>query len=790
MIRNAVANTMQNKNIVMFITAIIFMTGILAYFNDIAIISAFLLTIIAVFLIIKNYISTKYIIFWIFIFYFGFFNAYFRTANSDDLVEFARQNVTIQGQIVSIPNSDGKGKTKFFFKADTLNGENIKGKTLITYTGNEELKIGNYYQAKGKLRTPFKASNPSQFNYGKYLKNFNTYTVFYTDEITPAAKNPTVKWKFLQNLNNLRDKIINVHSKYLKSPNLEILGGIVFGDDAIAPPDYIKASFINSGLLHILAASGMNVAFIYGFWVFFMRRIRAPFKITVLSGMVLVIFYTMMTGMGASVLRAALMLLLILAGKLIDRDAHTISLLSFVATILLIYNPAYINDVGFQLSFIVTFGLLTTANIIFDKYKDSKIPDFLIGAILIPVVAQIWVAPIQMFYFNTFSSYSIFANILSMPFLSVISFGGFVSSIIAMFAPLTDKICMLFDLILNYVLNILVFISNFFAQLPHSLCTTRHPNIIQIFIYYGIILSITLGIKIGFNKKLKIFCLALLTLLLISFIQIPSNNLEVIVFDVQNADCFLIKTPENKYFIIDTGKSGYKGSKAQANSIIIKYLKDRGIKNIEALIITHFDNDHSGGAVDIMKNLKVKQIYINSYNDKSTTSKIIYDALEKNQIPNKIPQNNSSIYKENDLNIQTYQAKTDKENDNSIITLLSYRNFDMLFMGDAGTKAFDQLKSDIPTNIEILKVGHHGGLNTVNKEMLEHIKPETSIISTGINSFGHPYKGTIDTLRETNIYRTDRHNSIKIKTDGDEYSIYTFNPKKKKYIKTQQSKTY
>lgn len=790
MIRNAVANTMQNKNIVMFITAIIFMIGILAYFNDIAIISASLLTILAVFLIIKNYIPVKYIIFWIAIFYFGFFNAYFRTSNSDDLVEFSRQNVTIQGQIASIPNSDGKGKTKFFFKADTLNGENIKGKTLITYTGNDELKIGNYYKAQGKLRTPFKASNPSQFDYGKYLRNFNTHTVFYTDEITPIEKTPPVKWKFLQSLNNLRDKIINVHSQYLKSPNIEILGGIVFGDDAIAPPDYIKASFVNSGLLHILAASGMNVAFIYGFWVFFMRRIRAPFKITVLSGMVLVIFYTMMTGMGASVLRAALMLLLILAGKLIDRDAHTISLLSFVATILLIYNPAYINDVGFQLSFIVTFGLLTTANIIFEKYKDSKIPDFLIGALLIPVIAQIWVAPIQMFYFNTFSTYSIFANILSMPFLSVISFGGFVSSIIAMFAPFTDKICMLFDLILNYVLNILVFISNFFAQLPHSLCTTSHPSIIQIFIYYGIILSITLGIKTGFNKKLKIFCLSLLSILLISFIQIPSNNLEVIVFDVQNADCFLIKTPENKYFIIDTGKSGYKGSKAQANSIIIKYLKDRGIKNIKALIITHFDNDHSGGAVDIMKNLKVEKVYINSYNERSTTSKMIYNSLEKNQIPNKIPSNNSSIYKENNLNIQTYQAKTDKENDNSIITLLSYKNFDMLFMGDAGTKAFDQLKSNIPSNIEILKVGHHGGLNTVNKDMLEHIKPEISIISTGINSFGHPYKGTLDTLRETNIYRTDRHNSIKIKSDGNEYSIYTFNPKKKKYIKNQQSNTY
>ena len=130
----------------------------------------------------------------------------------------------------------------------------------------------------------------------------------------------------------------------------------------------------------------MNVAFIYGFWVFFMRRLRAPFKLTVISGMGLVIIYTFMTGLGASVIRAALMLLFILAGKLIDRDAHTVSLLAFVAMLMLIYNPAFINDVGFQLSFIVTFGLLTTASVIFEKYKDSKIPDWLIGAILIPIV--------------------------------------------------------------------------------------------------------------------------------------------------------------------------------------------------------------------------------------------------------------------------------------------------------------------------------------------------------------------------------------------------------------------
>lgn len=790
MVKNAINTALQNKNALMFITALIFMAGILAYFNDNAILCAGILTLTAVVTILKNYLPLKYILFWIFIFYFGFFNAYFRIHTTDGLVPYAWQEAVIEGQIISIPNSNTPDKTKFFLKADKINGKEVTGKTLVTFTGNDfsNLQIGDNYEFSGKLRTPFKAGNPSQFDYGKYLRNFDTFTVFYTDNAKLLNGRLTLKWKFYQNLNKLRNKIINVHAKYLKSPNLEILGGIVFGDDAVAPPDYIKASFVNSGLLHILAASGMNVAFIYGFWVFFMRRIRAPFKLTVLTGMGVVIIYTFMTGLGASVIRAALMLLFILAGKLIDRDAHTVSLLAFVAMLMLIYNPAFINDVGFQLSFIVTFGLLTTANVIFEKYKESRIPDWLIAAILIPVIAQIWVAPIQMFYFNTFSTYSVLANVLSMPFLSVISFGGFISSIIAILTPFTDKICMLSDIILNFILNILVFISDFFAGLPHSLLTTTHPNIFQLFIYYGIVLFVTMSIKTGFNKRLVSTCILLFTILLLSLINIPSNDLQIIAFDVQNADCFLIKTPRNKYFIIDTGRAGYKGSKAQANSIIIKYLKDRGIKNIEGMIITHFDNDHSGGAVDIMKNLNVKQVYINSFEDKSMTSTNIYKTLKELKIPSQIPNNNKSIYSENSLNMQTYLAEAEEDNEKSIITLLSYKDFDMLFTGDAGTDAFNKLKKDIPHNIEVLKVGHHGGPHVVSSEMLNHLNTKVSVISTGPNAFGHPNKGTLDILRKTDIYRTDRHNSIKIITDGQRYTMYTFNKDKKKYQKSKDLK--
>lgn len=786
MIRDNINNFLQNKNAVMFITAIVFMIGILSCFSGNSLVCAAIITILAIILILKNYMPLKQIIFLVLVFYAGFFNAFFRTHYNDALTVYDNEKLNIKGQIVSVPNSTASDKTKFFFKVNQVNGEKVTGKTFVTVnfgkSNHKNFQIGNYYEMKGRIKTPFKAGNPSQFDYGKYLKNFDAYTVFYTSDkdCKILDEKLSFKWKFYKNLNSLRDKIYNVHSSYLKSPNLEILGGIVFGDDAIAPPDYIKTSFVNSGLLHILAASGMNVAFIYAFWLFFMRRLRVPFKITVISGMMLVIIYTMMTGLGASVIRAALMLLLILLGKLLDRDSHSVSLLAFVAMLMLIYNPSFINDVGFQLSFIVTFGLLTTADAIIEKCPTNKILNYIIGLVLIPVVAQIWVAPIQMFYFNTISTYSIFANVLSVPFLSIVSFGGFISSIFAIFTPITDKICFILDFILNYALNVIVYISNFFANLPNSLFTTTHPSVVQIAVYYGIILLLTLSIKKGVYRKIFLTSAAMLVILCISTINIPSKNLDIITFDVQNADCFLIKTPKNKYFIIDTGRGGYNGSKAQANSIIIKYLKDIGIKNIEGMIITHFDNDHSGGAVDIMNNFRVKNVYINSFDNNSTTSKNIYKTIKAKNITAQIPKGN--IYSEPDLTMKTFIADKKSDNEMSIITLLTFKDFDMLFTGDAGVNAYNEIKSGLKNNIEVLKVGHHGAYNVVSSEMLDDMNTQVSIISTGPNPFGHPNRRTLDILRNTDIYRTDRHNSIKIKTDGKDYKIYLYVPEKHKYI--------
>lgn len=786
--KEVLRDIIQNKNLMMFLTSMIFMSGILACFYGFAVIYCAVVTLFLIILMYLRLFNIRKVLIFMSVFYLGFFVTFFKIKNYDELLQMVPLDANISGRIVSVPASSDRSKVKFFMETDKADDVEVHAKTFVTISGDENflktLNIGEKISVKGRLRKPFYATNPSQFDYSRYLRNFNIFTTMYakSDDVRILSDEPSFKWKFLQSLNNTRNRVLNVHAKYLKSPNLEVLGGIVFGDDAVSPPEYIKNSFINSGLLHILAASGMNVAFIYTFWFFILRFLGVPFKPRVLSGMFVVMLYTLMTGLGASVIRAALMLLFVLAGKLIDRDAHSVSLLSLVAVIMLIYNPAYINDVSFQLSFLVTFGLLTTANIVGKKL--DFIPNWIKVPVLIPVVAQLWVAPIQMFYFNTFSLYSVFANISTVSLLSVISFGGFVSSVLAIIPPIADPVCRVFDFFLSYLLNVLIFISDFFANMKYCLIQTTHPNILQLVLYYVMLLGGTLLIR--FNKYKHCFISVLLISLILGVTTLKpiSHNLEIIAFDVQNADSFLIKTPENKYFMVDTGKAPYDSGNSQAKIIMLKYLKDRGIKNLEGVIVTHFDNDHSGGAPDIISGTKTKTLYLNSRNAETATAKKIFSTAKKFNQKFVIAENNKEIYREKDLTIRTLKADIkgkDESNGCSIITLLSYKDFDMLFMGDAGIESFNKVKKDIPHNVEVLKVGHHGGPKVVDSDMIEYLGNKVSLISTGINYFGHPNKGTLDILRNTEILRTDLLNSIKISTDGYEYKIFTYNTYDKNY---------
>ena len=229
----------QNKNLVMFVSSVIFTAGVLSYFYGCSIALALILTIILIVFLNLKIFSIKQTLFFVLIFYFGFFLTFCKIKNYDDLLPLAPMDSEFVGRIVSIPVSPDRNRVKFFMNVDSVASKSIKGRVLVSINSSEpyseKLNIGEKISIKGNLRTPFSATNPSQFDYSAYLKNFNTFTVLYSDmkDIKILSDVSGVRWRFLRGLNNTRNRILKTHSKYLKSPNLEILGGIVFGDDAV-----------------------------------------------------------------------------------------------------------------------------------------------------------------------------------------------------------------------------------------------------------------------------------------------------------------------------------------------------------------------------------------------------------------------------------------------------------------------------------------------------------------------------------------------------------------------------
>ena len=170
-----IRDIIQNKNFIMFFSAIIFMCGILSFFQDCGVFYSLILTIVLLFALYFRLFSIRKVLIFALIFYFGFFLTFCKDKNSDELLPITPAEVTCVGRVVSIP-SDNSGKSKFFFHVEKVNSENINAKIFVTVsditTEDKYLNIGNKLEIKGRLRAPFTSTNPSQFDYSNYLKNY------------------------------------------------------------------------------------------------------------------------------------------------------------------------------------------------------------------------------------------------------------------------------------------------------------------------------------------------------------------------------------------------------------------------------------------------------------------------------------------------------------------------------------------------------------------------------------------------------------------------------------------
>ncbi len=296
---------------------------------------------------------------------------------------------------------------------------------LLQVTG---LHAGMDVTAVGRLYLPQPALNPNGFDFQAYLTQRGTFAGMVAERLTFGSAPPWGLWR-------LRQRIVRAQMTALGSPLGQLVSAMALGRKAADLPFDIQDLFSRVGLAHTIAASGFHVSLLLG-TVLAVVRSRSR-RVQVISGLAVLAGFVTLTGLQASVVRAALMGVAALIGLASDRKVNPLGALLTAVTLMLLLNPGWIWDVGFQLSVVATLGLIVTVPGL-TRWLDW-LPVTLASLVAVPLAATLWTIPLILYHFNVLSGISIVLNAIATPLVTVISLGGIGSSAIALFSPLVGS---------------------------------------------------------------------------------------------------------------------------------------------------------------------------------------------------------------------------------------------------------------------------------------------------------------------------------------------------------------
>lgn len=601
----------------------------------------------------------------------------------------------------------------------------IKNKEqIIVYIDKiDNLNIGDKVIVRGEYNTPNSSNIPNNFDYQKYLYNNHIFYIMNADDIKILNKNKNLIYQ-------IKNYILTRTSKY---ENQGYLNAFIIGDKTDL--EYYKI-YQNNGISHLFAISGMHISLLS----LVLYKLLNKFKYKDLIVIILLLFYVTLTNLSASIIRTIIFFIMLKLNKKLDLNISTKNILILTICLIMIYNPLIVYDIGFLYSGVVTFGL-----IVCKKYYKKN---YFYNLYITSLVALLFSIPITLYNNYELNILSIINNLINVPLITFIIYP----------LSLLTFIFKFLEPIYNLFINILEYLNNISSILSINIVIPK-VNIIFYLIYY---LFLYLYVKSNNKKYVIVACLYLLSFKLKPLID---SNDYIYYLDVRQGDSSLI-IYQDKIVMIDTG--GIMNYNVSSESI--RLLKSLGYSHIDYLVLTHGDYDHIGDSSYLINNYKVNNVLFNcgSFNElEQETIDILnnknigyYSCSKEIKInKNKLIILNTGIY--------------DNENDNSLVVYFNINNYKFLFMGDAGiNREKDIIEKYNLTNIDILKVSHHGSSTSSSKEFINAINPKYSVISVGKNNrYGHPNKNVLDNLKNSIIYRTDTDGSVIVKIKKNKIEI-------------------
>ena len=664
----------------------------------------------------------------------------------------------------------------------------------IKCTGKEEkinsLREGMHVRLEGMLVLPELPRNPGQFNRRIYEsgKKIDFYlenpTVLEVKEQRSGVREVVEIWK---------TEMMNRCEKIYPDEEAGILEAMLFGEKSELSGD-IKELYQAAGISHVLVISGLHISLLALAVAGILRRLGFPMPVWVILSVGVLAGYGILIGQPTTAVRALLMFFVLQGARLLGRSYDLLSALAFAGILMLLDNPDLILDGGCRLSFCAVIGVgwyVSEKNKIFwsigekekrkNRGKGGKGSSA--GAILENIRAgwYLWLftLPVMLDTFYQVSVVGILWNLVAIPLLPVIIASGGLGVVLAGWNIFLGSLA---GSPAYGMLQLYQEIGNISEKLPVGMWTPGQPSKPVIAGYYLVIFLLVLVEKqlIKREKRWKIIpgmelCSMLLLLLLMAH---PWQQREKITFlDVGQGDASLLQSG-GQTLLLDGGSTSQKNV---GTYVILPYIKQQGISCLEAVVLTHTDQDHINGVIEVLEEgkkgwLTVKNLMYPYWMEGTEQGKQLKKLAEEAGASCRKIRAGDRLTIGKAEAVVLYpkeQEKIAEPNAGSLVLFWKWEGVRAMFTGDLPEEKERELLQNLPA-CEILQVGHHGSATSTCREFLEQVQPSLAVISCAMkNRYGHPSPDTVDRLKKTGceIRYTMKSGAITIRKRGREVLV-------------------
>ena len=439
----------------------------------------------------------------------------------------------------------------------------------------------------GALYLPQPATNPGGFDFQAYLRQEGCFAGMRSKQAEVLEDRS--RWGWWQ----IRQRVVRSQMLWLGSPAGALVSAMVLGSRGVDLPFDLKDQFTRAGLAHALAASGFQSSLILGVVLALTRRFSA--KVQFVAGTTALLVFVGLTGIQPAVLRAALMGFGGLVALVLERKVKPLGALLVAGVLLLLFNPLWLWNLGFQLSFLATMGLMVTVPPLTKRL--DWMPSAIAPLFAVPIAAYLWTLPLQLAAFGVLSPYSILVNLITTPLISILSIGGMISALAALiWSPAGSALAWL----LKYPAQALMLVVNGFSQLPGNAYAVGTISALTAIVLYCL-LSLT-WLQPWWRRR---WWVALL--LAIGLVVFPAWQASAAMFRVT----LLATTGQPVMVLQDAGRTALvnSGDASTAGFAVLPFLQKAGVNEITWAIATDRPSKRPGGWGKLAERQPIKRLY-------------------------------------------------------------------------------------------------------------------------------------------------------------------------------------